>query len=97
MRISAMIIGVLVFIMPCISYADSDSELRAEILGESAGKAIAGDHSEYQPDKAKEECESSFQKQWKEHFEEKGFSTDEAVVNSFVGGCMKKYNKAFGK
>ena len=97
MRIISMAFGVLLFIMPCLLHADSDSEFRAEIIGESSGKAIAVDHSEYEPEKAKEECKALFHKLWEEHFKEKGFSTDEGVVNSYVKGCMNKYNKAFGK
>lgn len=97
MRIIFMTLGILLFLLPCYLYADSDSEMRAEILGEQAGKAIAVDHTEYQPDKAKEECKELFYKRWEEHFKEMGFSTDEGVVNSYVKGCMKSYNKAFGK
>ena len=96
MRIFFIAIGLLLF-MPCLSYADSDSEMRAEIIGESSGKAIAVDHSEYDPEKAEEACRAAFYKTWEEHFKEKGFSTDEGVVNSYVKGCMNKYNKAFGK
>lgn len=97
MRIILIIFGVLIFTIPILLQADETSELRAEILGEQAGKAIAVDHSEYQPDKAKEECKAAFHKTWEEHFKEQGFSTDEGVVNSFVEGCMKKYDKKFGK
>lgn len=97
MRIIALIFGVLLITIPTLSHADDTSELRAEILGEQAGKAIAVDDTEYQPDKAKEECKSAFYRSWEEHFKEQGFSTDEGVVNSFVKGCMTKYNKKFGK
>lgn len=97
MRIIFMTLGVLLFFLPHHLYADSDSELRAEILGEQGGKPIAVDHTEYQPEKAKEECKELFHKQWEEHFKEMGFATDEGVVNSYVKGCMKSYNKAFGK
>ena len=55
------------------------------------------DHSEYKPEEAKEQCKQTFYSKWEEHFKEKGFDTDEATVNSFVAGCMKKYNKKFGK
>ena len=92
-----MTLGVLLFFLPHHLYADSDSELRAEILGEQGGKAIAVDHNEYQPDKAKKECRELFHKQWEEHFKEMGFDTDKATVNSYVAGCMKSYNKKFGK
>jgi len=78
-------------------YADSDSELRAEILGEQSGKSIAVDHTKYQPETAKKECKELFHKLWEEHFKEMGFSTDKGVVNSYVKGCMKAYNKKFGK
>ena len=97
MRIISIILGVSLFITPALLLADDISELRGEILGEQAGKAIAVDHSEYQPDKAKAKCKETFHKRWEEHFKEKGFSTNEGVVNSFVKGCMKKYNKKFGK
>ena len=97
MKIIYLTLGVLLFTMPCLVYADSDSELRAEIIGESSGKAIALDHSEYDPDKAAEQCKETYYKTWEEHFKEKGFSTDEGVVNSYVKGCMNKYNKKFGK
>jgi len=97
MKIIYITFLLLLFITPCLLYADSDSEMRAEILGESSGKAIAVDHSEYDPEKAKEACRAEFYKKWEEHFKEKGFSTDEGVVNSYVNGCMNKYNKAFGK
>lgn len=97
MRIISIFLGALLFTMPALLQADDISELRAEILGEQAGKAIAVDHSEYQPEKAKEECKATFHKIWEVHFKGKGFSTDEGVVNSFVKGCMKKYNKKFGK
>lgn len=97
MRIILMTLGVLLFFSSHHVYADSDSELRAEILGEQGGKAIAVDHSEYQPEKAEEECRELFHKQWEEHFKEMGFSTDQGVVDSYVKGCMKSYNKKFGK
>ena len=97
MRIIFTTIVALLFFIPCSLYADSDSEMRAEIIGEQAGKAIAGDHTEYNPDMAKEQCRETFYKTWDEHFKEKGFDTDEATVNSFVAGCMKSYNKKSGK
>ena len=97
MRIFLTIIVALLFIIPCVSQADSDSELRAEILGEQAGKAIAADHTEYKPEMAKEQCRGAFYRTWEEHFKEKGFDTDQATVDSFVAGCMKSYNKKFGK
>jgi len=97
MRILFITVAALLFFMPCHLYADSDSELRAEIIGEQGGKAIAVDHNEYQPEKAKKECKELFHKQWEEHFKEMGFDTDEATVNSFVAGCIKSYNKKFGE
>lgn len=97
MKLILVILGVLLFSMPTLLHADDISELRAEILGEQAGKAIAVDHSEYQPEKAKEECKATFHKLWEEHFKEQGFTTDECVVNSFIKGCMKKYDEKFGK
>lgn len=97
MRIYLTIFVSLLFFMPGYLNADEDSELRAEILGEQSGKVIAGDHSEYQPEVAKEECKGAFYSKWEEHFKEKGFDTDQATVDSFIAGCMKKYNKKFGK
>ena len=97
MRVIYLTFGLLLFFMPTLLHADADSEFRAEILGENTGKAIAKDHGDYDPDKAAEACRESFYKTWEEHFKEKGFSTDEGVVNSYVKGCMNKYNKAFGK
>ncbi|MGB2691945.1 MAG: hypothetical protein WBB48_12990 [Thermodesulfobacteriota bacterium] len=97
MRIIFIIVATLLFFVPHHMYADDDSEMRAEIIGEQAGKAIAKDHSEYQPEVAKEQCKETFYKTWDEHFKEMGFDTDEATVNSFVAGCMKSYNKKFGK
>ena len=91
------LLGAFVFFPAYPSYADSDSELRAEILGEQGGKAIAADDTEYKPDEAKVECKELFHKLWEEHFKEMGFSTDEGVVDSYVKGCMKTYGKAFGK
>lgn len=82
---------------PFVSLADSDSELRAEILGEQGGKAIATDHGEYLPEKAKKACGELFAERWEQHFKEQGFETDEATVNSFVAGCMKAYSKKLGK
>ena len=82
---------------PFAAQADSDSELRAEILGEQGGKAIATEHGEYQPEKAKKSCEELFPTKWEEHFKEKGFDTDEATVDSFVAGCVKAYKKKLGK
>ena len=96
MRIFILILAVL-FSMHTYVYADEDSQLRAEILGEQSGKVIAGDHSEYQPDVAKEECKGAFYGKWEAHFKEKSFDTDQATVDSFVAGCMNKYNKKFGK
>ena len=96
MRIFLLLLAGLLFV-PYYVYADADSELRAEILGEQSGKVIAGDHSEYQPEVAKEECKGAFYSKWEEHFKEKGFDTDQATVDSFVAGCMNKYNKKFGK
>ena len=55
-------IVLLFVILPLNLLADPDSELRAEILGEQAGKAIAGDHSEYNPDDAKVQCRDAFYK-----------------------------------
>ena len=97
MRIFFITLVTVLFFMPYNIYADADSEFRAEILGEQAGKAIASDHSEYQPEVAKEECKETFYTKWEEHFKEKGFYTYQATVDSFVAGCMKKYNKKFGK
>lgn len=61
------------------------------------GKAIAGDHSEYHPEVAKEQCKEVFYTKWEAHFKEKGFDTDQATVDSFIAGCMKKYNKSGNK
>lgn len=97
MRIIFISLLALLYFMPCYLYADEDSEFRAEILGEQSGKVIAADHSEYQPEVAKEECKGAFYSKWEEHFKEKGFDTDQATVDSFIAGCMKKYNKKFGK
>lgn len=97
MKIIFMTLGALVSFLSYHSYADSDSELRAEILGEQGGKSIAVDYTEYQPEEAKEKCRGLFHKLWEEHFKEMGFSTDEGVVDSYVKGCMKSYDKAFGK
>ena len=97
MRILFIILATALLLIPINVYADADSELRAEILGEQAGKTIAGDHSEYQPEVAKEQCKGTFYEKWEEHFKEKGFDTDQATVDSFVAGCMNKYNKKFGK
>jgi pyocin large subunit-like protein len=90
-------IAALLFFMPINLLADADSELRAEIIGEQAGKAIASDHTDYEPKMAKEQCRQAFYKTWNEHFKEMGFDTDDATVDSFVAGCMKSYNKTFGK
>ena len=97
MRTTLMAIVAFLLFIPCYLYADSDSEMRAEIIGEQAGKAIAGDHDEYKPEIAKEQCKDVFYKTWEEHFKEMEFDTDEATVNSFIAGCMKSYNKKFGK
>lgn len=83
--------------MPVNLLADADSEFRAEIIGEQAGKSIASDHTDYKPDMAKEQCREAFYKTWEDHFKEMGFDTDNATVDSFVAGCMKLYNKKFGK
>jgi hypothetical protein len=97
MRIILIILGALLFFMPLHLYAETDSQMRAEILGEQGGKVIAADYSEYQPDKAKEDCRVLFKSLWEEHFKEMGFETGEDVVDSYVSGCMKQYNKKFGK
>jgi len=97
MRISLIILGALLFFMPLHLYAETDSQLRAEILGEQGGKQIAGRHGEYLPDKVKEDCNALFHKLWEEHFKEMGFETGQDVVDSYVNGCMKEYNKKFGK
>ena len=97
MKIIFMTLGVLLSFLSYTSYADSDSELRAEIIGEQGGKSIALDYTEYKPEEAKAECRGLFHKLWEEHFKEMGFSTDEGVVDSYVKGCMKSYDKAFGK
>jgi hypothetical protein len=55
-------------------YANSDSEFRAEILGEQGGKAIAIDHSDYQPEKVKSVCKDLYLERWKEHFRESFFT-----------------------
>jgi hypothetical protein len=60
MRIIFMTLGVLLFFLPCYLYADSDSELSAEILGEQGGKPIAVDHTEYQPGKQKKSVKNYF-------------------------------------
>jgi len=97
MKTILLVMVALLLFMPLNLLADADSEMRAEIIGEQAGKAIAGDHTEYKPEMAKEQCREAFYKTWDEHFKEKGFDTDEATVDSFVAGCMKSYNKKFGK
>lgn len=97
MRLLVITIAAFLLIVPVHLYAETDSQLRAEILGEQGGKQIAGRHSEYQPDKAKEECRALFHKLWEEHFKEMGFETGQDVIDSYVNGCMKKYNKAYGK
>ena len=95
---SYIIIVVLMFlIMPLSLKAESDGELRGEILGEQGGKAIAADHAEYNPEKAKEQCRELFESKWRDHFDEMGFGSGPEVVDAFVGGCMKSYNKKFGK
>jgi len=97
MKTILIAIAALLFFMPAILHADADSELRAEIIGEQAGKAIAGDHTEYKPEIAKEQCRETYYKTWDDHFKQMGFDTDDATVDSFVAGCMKSYNKKFGK
>ena len=97
MKIIFMTLGALISFLSWPSYADSDSELRAEIIGEQGGKSIALDYTEYKPDEAKVECRELFHRLWEELFKEMGFSTDEGVVDSYVKGCMKSYDKAFGK
>lgn len=97
MKIFVFVVLGLLFFMPISLYADADSELRAEIIGEQAGKAIAGDHDEYSPEIAKQQCKDAFYETWEEHFKEKGFDTDQSTVDSFIAGCMKSYNKKFGK
>ncbi|HML96097.1 MAG TPA: hypothetical protein PKC29_11790 [Thermodesulfobacteriota bacterium] len=96
MKVIFMTLGALSF-LAYPSYADSGSELRAEIIGEQGGKSIALDYTEYKPDEAKVECRELFHRLWEEHFKEMGFSTDEGVVDSYIKGCMKSYDKAFGK
>ena len=97
MRLILIASAVLLFFVPLQLQAESDGELRAEILGEQGGKAIAADHSEYQPEKAKEECRALFEATWREHFDEMGFGSGPEVVESYVKGCMKSYDKKFGK
>lgn len=92
-----MFMAALLLLTPFASQADSDSELRAEILGEQGGKAIATDHGDYQPEKAKKACGELFSERWEKHFKEQNFDTDEATVNSFVAGCMKAYDKKLEK
>ena len=89
--------AALLSFAPFASQADSDSEFRAEILGEQGGKAIAKDHGQYQLEKAKEACAALFPEKWDAHFKEKGWDTDEATVKSFVAGCLKAYTKKLGK
>jgi hypothetical protein len=69
-------------IAPFYAQADSDSEFRAEVLGEQGGKSIAVDHNEHQPEKTKKACSELFFKAWEGHFKEKGFDTDEATVTT---------------
>ena len=97
MRIIFIITAVLLLYMPVSIKAESDGELRAEILGEQGGKAIAADYSEYEPEKAKEECRALFESTWRDHFDEMGFGSGHEVVDAYVKGCMKSYNKKFGK
>lgn len=97
MRFILAIVLVLLFCMPASLKAESDGELRGEILGEQGGKAIAKDHTEYQPEKAKEECRALFESTWRDHFDDMGFGSGPEVVQAYVNGCMKNYNKKFGK
>jgi len=92
-----MFTAALMLFVPFVLQASEDSEFRAEILGEQGGKAIASDHGEYQPEKAKKACGDLFADKWVKHFKEKGFDTDEATAKSFVAGCMKAYTKKLGK
>ena len=94
--------GVLIFFVSA-AYAEyvepvEDSVMRAEILGENDGERfVAPGHEEYQPEKAKEECSQMFTDKWLEHFREKGFSTADEVVTTYVEWCVKCYDNAFGK
>lgn len=97
MRFVLTIVLILLFSIPLSLMAESDGELRGEILGEYGGEAIAKDHKEYDPEKAKEECTELFESKWRAHFDEMGFGSGPEVVDAFVGGCMKSYNKKFGK
>ncbi len=96
MRIILISLLSLLFLMPGYLYADEDSEFRDEILGEESGKLIAGDHSEYQPAAAKEECRGALYNKWEAHSKEKGFDNDQAAMDNFVAGC-KKNNKKINK
>ena len=97
MRVFLIIFGILFLFMPLSLWAESDGELRGEILGEYGGEAIAKDHTEYDPEKAKEECRALFESKWRAHFDEMGFGSGPEVVDAFVGGCLKGYHEKFGK
>ena len=97
MRVFFVIITMLFLCIPITVTAESDGELRGEILGEYGGEAIAAGHPEYEPEKAKVECRELFESKWRTHFDEMGFGSGTEVVYAFVGGCMKGYNEKFGK
>ena len=94
------IVASLLF-MPALAHAQSEEEsdgaFRAEILGEYGGEAIAKEHSEYDPEKAKAECSELFESKWRAHFDEMGFGSGPEVVDAFVASCMKGYNEKLGK
>ena len=100
MRYLVISLTALFVLLPFLSHAQSESqsdgELRGEILGEYGGEAIAKDHAEYDPEKAKIECQELFESKWRAHFDEMGFGSGPKVVDAFVGGCMKSYNEKLG-
>ena len=101
MRYLVFTLAALFLLMSQAVHAQPENELdgafRAEILGEYGGEAIAKDHAEYDPEKAKEECRALFESKWRAHFDEMGFGSGPEVVDAYVAGCMKSYNKKFGK
>lgn len=97
MRLCFIVFAMFLLYMPIAVTAESDGELRGEILGEYGGETIAKDHAEYDPEKAKVECTELFETKWRAHFDEMEFGSGPEVVDAFVGGCMKGYNEKFGK
>ena len=101
MRSLLMAIAAILLFMPALVHAQSEEEsdgvFRAEILGEYGGEAIAKEHTEYDSEKAKEECKALFESKWRAHFDEMGFGSGPEVVDAYVASCMKGYNEKSGK